>query len=559
MSSLVAGARLVLGRRAPLEGRLAGLEQAVESGRGRLDDAVVDAAAGVCRRAGARLSLSADHTVVALAGATGSGKSSTFNALVGLDLAAVGVRRPTTSYATACIWGEDRADELLDWLAIPERHRVSRESMLDQDLPAARGRGDRRSSLEGLVLLDLPDHDSTEVGHHLEMQRLIAMTDLMVWVLDPQKYADAAIHERFLAPMATHADVMLVVLNHIDQVAPERREAMLDDVRRLLAADGLTGVPVLATSARTGEGVEELREAVARRVADKAATRARLGGDVSQAAARMSAQSGDGEPRELGGRDKRELVESLTTAAGVPIVVDAVQRAATVRSRQATGWPLTAWVSKLKPDPLRRLHLDRATTGRDLIAAAAASMPTTDVVHRARVETSVRDLCDEVSTGLAQPWTRAVRRASTSRFEDLGDRLDRAVTTTDLGVAGTPLWCRGVRVLQWVLLLAALVGAAWLGVMAVLAYLQLAGMSAPDVQGIPLPTGLLIGGVALGILLALVSRVFISVGAKARARKAEKRLRAAVAEVAEELVVVPVAAELAAHRTTHDGLRAARG
>ena len=86
-----------------------------------------------------------------------------------------------------------------------------------------------------------------------------------------------------------------------------------------------------------------------------------------------------------------------------------------------------------------------------------------------------------------------------------------------------------------------------------------AGLSAPDVQGIPLPTGLLIGGVALGILLALVSRVFISVGAKARARKAEKRLRAAVAEVAEELVVVPVAAELAAHRTTHDGLRAARG
>ena len=558
MSGLVAGARKVFGRTAPLDGRVAGLERAVEASRGRLDDDVVDQAAAVCERAGARLRISGEHTVVALAGATGSGKSSTFNALTGLDLAAVGVRRPTTSYATACTWGDDRADELLDWLAIPERHRVARESMLDQDLPAPRGRGDTRS-LDGLVLLDLPDHDSTEVGHHLEMQRLIAMTDLMVWVLDPQKYADAAIHERFLAPMATHAEVMLVVLNHIDQVAPERREAMLDDVRRLLAADGLAGVPVLATSARTGEGVEQLREAVARRVADKAATRARLGGDVSQAAARMSAASGDAEPRELGGRDRRELVESLTTAAGVPIVVDAVQRAATVRSRQATGWPLTAWVSKLKPDPLRRLHLDRRTTGRDLVAAARSSMPTTDVVHRARVETSVRDLCDGVSAGLSQPWTRAVRRASTSRFEDLGDRLDRAVSTTDLGVAGTPLWCRGVRVLQWVLFLAALVGAAWLGVSAVLAYLQLSGLSAPRVEGIPLPTGLLVGGVALGILLALVSRVFISVGAKARARKAEKRLRAAVAEVAEELVVVPVTAELAAHRTAYDGLRAARG
>ena len=43
--------------------------------------------------------------MVALAGATGSGKSSTFNALTGLDLAAIGVRRPTTSWTMSCTWG----------------------------------------------------------------------------------------------------------------------------------------------------------------------------------------------------------------------------------------------------------------------------------------------------------------------------------------------------------------------------------------------------------------------------------------------------------------------
>ena len=52
---------------------------------------------------------------------------------------------------------------------------------------------------------------------------------------------------------------MLVVLNHIDEVPDDRRDAMLADVRRLLDADGLGGVPVLATSARTGEGIDELR------------------------------------------------------------------------------------------------------------------------------------------------------------------------------------------------------------------------------------------------------------------------------------------------------------
>ena len=202
------------------------------------------------------------------------------------------------------------------------------------------------------MLLDLPDHDSTEVSHHLEVDRLIGMTDLMVWVLDPQKYADAAVHDRFLQA-AGHAQG-----RDAGRAQPHRRGArrtgastMLADVRRLLELDGLGGVPVLATSATTGEGIDELRRAIGKRVADKASTRTRLAGDISDAAARLTAHSGDAEPRELGAKDQRELVEALTDAAGVPIVVDAVRRATTIRARRATGWPLTAWVSRLQPGP----------------------------------------------------------------------------------------------------------------------------------------------------------------------------------------------------------------
>ena len=72
--------------------------------------------------------------------------------------------------------------------------------------------------LDGLVLLDLPDHDSTEVEHHVEVDRLVRMVDVMVWVLDPQKYADAALHERYLRPLASHAEVMVVTLNHVDEL-----------------------------------------------------------------------------------------------------------------------------------------------------------------------------------------------------------------------------------------------------------------------------------------------------------------------------------------------------
>jgi hypothetical protein len=180
-----------------------GRGRASVTARGRLDDALVDRTDATVERVARRLGLTADHTVVAIAGATGSAKSSTFNARAGVELSPVGVRRPPTSWATACVWGREGASELLDYLGIAPRHQIMRDSLLDL--------GKEDQALQGVVLLDLPDHDSTEVSHHLEVDRLIELTDLMVWVLDPQKYADAAVHDRYLAPLASHGAVMMVV------------------------------------------------------------------------------------------------------------------------------------------------------------------------------------------------------------------------------------------------------------------------------------------------------------------------------------------------------------
>ena len=551
MSGLLEGARKRLRGDTPLDVRLAGLIDAVAAAQGRLDADLLAEADRVLGRAGQRMRLSAAHTVVALAGATGSGKSSTFNALAGVELATVSVRRPTTSSATACVWGAEPAHELLDWLEIPPRHRVTPDSALDQRVEGA-------ERLDGLVLLDLPDHDSIEVEHHLEVERLTSMTDLMVWLLDPQKYADAAIHRRFLAPLAHHREVMLVVLNRVDEVAEDNRTAVMNDVRRLLDLDGLDGVPLLAASARTGEGVPALRAAIADRVEAKAATRARLAADVTDVADRIVAVAGDHEPPQLGDRQERGLVDALSDAAGVPVVVDAVRRATTLRGRRATGWPLTAWLSRLRPDPLKRLHLSGGRTARDVVTLSRTSLPEVSPVQRARIESSVRVLCDEVSVGLAPPWTRAVRSASISRFEDLEDSLDRAVTDAGIGAEHLPRWTAGVRALQWLLMLSALAGGLWLGLLAGLAYLQVPRPGTLDLRGVPVPTLLLLGGVALGVALALVSRLLVSWTARRRARAVERRLRTSVAEVARRLVVEPIEAELAACRATLEGLRRAR-
>lgn len=549
MTSLLEGAKNLVTRGSDIGARIDGLEKAVDSARGRVDDSVLDDTAALVSRSAARLRISADHTVVALAGATGSGKSTTFNALTGLDLSAVGVRRPTTSWATACVWGSEGAPELLDWLGIPPRHQVTRDSMLSVR--------QEKDELDGVILLDLPDHDSTEVSHHLEVDRLVQLADMLIWVLDPQKYADAAIHDRYLSQLTDYQDVMLVVLNQIDRVPAERRDAMVEDVRRLLAADGLPAVPVVAVSSAEGWGVAELRSEIAKKVASKKVAKQRLEADLRAAATRLEGYLGSAPAPELSATRVEALEDAFVEAAGVPTVVKAVEDSTRMRAQRATGWPVTSWVSRLRPDPLKRLHLDLGEDGRLLTGAARTSVPEPTQVQRARVDSEVRALVDDVTSGFKQNWAHSVRAASVQRLPEVNDRLDRALATTDLGPQGVPVWANLVRVLQWALILAAVAGAGWLLLLALGGTAGFSDVPTPEVAGWPLPMLLLAGGVVLGIVLALVCRFLVAATARRRARLAETRLRGAIHEVSEELVVAPVRAELDAYAATRSGLDAA--
>ena len=118
------------------------------------------------------------------------------------------------------------------------------------------------------MLLDLPDFDSIEASHRAEVDRLVRVVDLLVWVVDPQKYADASLHEGYLRPLAGHAAAMLVVLNQVDLLAGQGDRAR-EDLRRVLGGYGLGDVPVLAVSARTGEGTEQLRAEIEERVRNR--------------------------------------------------------------------------------------------------------------------------------------------------------------------------------------------------------------------------------------------------------------------------------------------------
>jgi GTP-binding protein EngB required for normal cell division len=238
------------------------------------------------RRSGERMRMSATHTVVALAGGTGSGKSSLFNALAGAAFSPAGVTRPTTKHLHACVWGMEGAAPLLDWLGVQRRHRYARASALDEG----------EASLTGLLLLDLPDHDSVVTGSAAMVDRLVKLADMLVWVLDPLKYADASVHQRYLVPLAGHAAVTTVVLNQADTLSPDQVADCTADLRRLLDSEGLLETPVLVTSATTGAGLDELRRTLAAAVAARQAVTDRITADIDALLERFAVYAGDSVP-----------------------------------------------------------------------------------------------------------------------------------------------------------------------------------------------------------------------------------------------------------------------
>ncbi|MFC4013206.1 GTPase family protein [Nonomuraea purpurea] len=571
-----------------LDVRLAALLQAASLAEGRLSEQAVSGARAIAERAGVRRDLSIDHTVAALAGATGSGKSSLYNALAGEELAAVGVTRPTTSTAQAALWDGEGAGPLLDWLDVPRRHSAT-----------------PNPDTSGLILLDLPDHDSIRLSHRLEVDRLVELVDLLVWVVDPQKYADAALHDRYLRPLAGHRGVMLVLLNQVDRLPPQAVDRCVRDLRRLLDEDGLAGVPVLPVSARTGTGMAELRTLLGDRVCEHKSWSARLAADITAAADHLatagpvahaetiegtpepdtgtaaaepagvlesSRETGagvavvgepgaEGEGKRMAGLDKA-LTTALAEAAGVPMVVEAVAKGHRHRAVVATGWPVTRWLRKFRPDPLRRLRIgamapakpsrpDREIVGRTSVPAASA-------VQRAQVETAIRDVGEAAASGLPGPWALAVRQAARSRAQDLADAVDRAVGTTSGPATRRPRWWRVVNVLQWLVFATMLVGAGWLGVLFGMDYLRLPQPPLPTVGVVPWPTVLLLGGAVAGVLIASLSRLAAWAGGRRRARRAARALRTAISQVSKEYVLDPVEAELDRHARFAAALELAR-
>lgn len=586
----------------PFARSVASLKDAISYGEGRVPETVLLDAAETLERLSQRRELSTEHTVIGFFGATGSGKSTLFNAIAGQNIALSAPTRPTTSTVQAAIWEAEGSEELLDWLGIDKRvypqtlalaaegeategskatGGVAAPNAVTEPAPglfnrirrAVGGRGEMRTRTGGLILLDMPDFDSVTTTNRDLAARMMRYVDVLVWVVDPQKYADAVIHRDFMVPLAASGAQALCVLNQADKLAPAEVPAVLASLTRLLQAEGteahLLAAPI-AVSARTGEGVDVLRDLLAQVAAAKSLSLQRTDAQLHATASQLRTYAG-GEGTMLAGAYALEAEQKLVKACYSSSQAEQVLEAATASYRRAagqhTGWILTRWMSRLKADPLRRLHLglqeetksasktekSAGMLGSDSENApelVASSLPPLSAAQKAGMANAVRQYSKQMAARIDEPWKRSMKEAALSREAELPELLERDMMRIDYGLGRTRAPWVIFNALQWIALLSALVGVGWLTLISGMAYLQIQLPPAPTPEGspVPLPTLLLLLGILLGIASAGVGRLLTAMGSRYYTRKLRGRLQTGVEKAVQSCVVAPV--QLEAKRLT---------
>lgn len=488
------------------------LDELVELGEGRLDPALLDRLRAVQQRTEQRLAHSQEHVVVALAGGTGSGKSSLLNALLGSTISTPGVKRPTTNHAVAVTIGaaDDQALSLLDWLQVSERHSVAAEGALDE--------------LAGAIILDLPDIDSVVTAHWDSAELLIERCDLLIWVLDPLKYAHALAHQQYFANLAHHAEVLLVALNHADRLAQGDRTACLEHLQELLSRHALNQARTLPSSAKTGEGVDLLRHLIAAEARERRAPFERLRADrrsLQELVARAL-------PAPESFRFDASVLpamqhEAINEADIVEVAAMSYRRLGRLATSSPTQRLVFRWLGGLW----------RALSGKGGSQEYTGTSPRI-VVATNRLRYGLVDAVDGLAGQLPGPASRRLRAQAEESAEPLAQALRESLA--DLPIEPhRRWWWRSLSVLRGVGELSAVAGMGWLVARSAADWLVLPPVPVPMViDELGWPPVLVMGGIAASTLLGLAARPGLVVGARRHSSLVGKEIDRRIRSLPEE-------------------------
>lgn len=501
---------------------------------GSLRDAVAPARAlgldvtraeAVAAEGSERLGIAPEAYVVALVGGTGVGKSTILNALAGEVVSTAGVRRPTTGQPVA-------------WVAKGAAGDV--QPLLER-LGIERPRTHTRDDLRNVVIVDLPDIDSLEEGHRATVEAILPKIDVVAWVVDPEKYADAVLHDDFLREWMARLDRQVVILNKVDRLDGEARRRVAGDMARVVRQVTAGDVPVIRTAAAAGEiGISELRRWLADAAAAKAIVAARLAAAARASLAELRAAAG------VGGAGWAPLVPEAAQRRAIDGAVDEVLRVLDLRGAERQAVAATrARARRRGTGPIGMLtSAIYRLSGRERKAADPAGYlrawqsrggltRATELVRRA-----ITDALPGVPPALRGGY------AAAGEGRDLEARLTKALDRVvlrhaDAEAPGSRLW-PAIGLLQTANTLLLVFAVAWVILWAI-ARPEVASYELPLLGPVPAPMVLLFVALAAGYVLARLLGLHAGWLGRRWARRLSGEVRTAVREVVAADAFAPIA------------------
>ena len=358
-------------------------------------------------------------------GSTGAGKSTLVNSLVGRQVSAPGVLRPTTR---SPVLVHNPAD--VDWFdkarILPGLARTTRATgdpgalqlVADPQVP------------EGLAILDAPDIDSVEERNRTLATELLAAADLWLFVTSAARYADQ-VPWGFLKAAAERSTAVAVVL---DRTAPDAVAEVSGHLARMLTAQGLRSSPLFTV---TESEVSEDGLLAPRQVAEVRSWLVGLAADANARAA-VVRQTLDGAVRSLSRRTHDiadAAAEQVTMATRLREDVERAYEEA-VRSVDAAcadgtllrGEVLARWQEFVGTGELLRTLETRVGWLRDRLVAWARGKPQQAERVTVAVESGLETLILEHAENAAERAEASWRSVTAGQHlvEDSGRDLGRA-------------------------------------------------------------------------------------------------------------------------------------
>lgn len=522
-------------------------------------------------------------TVIAVAGPSGTGKSTVVNTLARRNsLVPTGMHRPTTTELVAYVDAEVTAALFLELSGIPRSVSVefctTRSNPLRDSLGMV-GEGHQvRSALTQCghpIVVEVPD---TLLVPELTSaaSQVLETADLILWTTDSQKYADAAFHSRISA-FPRHPNSYFV-LTHTEGLTESQLQTLNQELAAIAERIGVSP-EILQISlydesslARFRETVAELSHAPEARWRGQQAAihhaATKLGqdleldvtGEFSTQPVQAPSVASPPSPAET------KLVDQVTQVSGL----SAVQANFSKQYLRAGGfwtlWPVLNWLAGIKPlahvnqdnsatpgepeadkpvgpsaDPSPEQTADESATPAvaDSTPDLPSVAPQADSLNRffprvnvAGITSAARTYAATASAHRPSKWVDFAQLKAVELSGNLVSALNLALESWKFPARPARTWWRIWRLGHWFWLAALVVGLLW-SLVAGVAFLGGAGTSAAVwmVGPVPFPLLVLVAAVAGTLVWSLVGTKILHCGARNYGRECADKFRSLIQEV----------------------------